>query len=233
MITNEVLELLKVDDAELDEILEACGWSGTTEFTDEQSEALLVTKTIHDETGLGYTNSFLRSIGQRLELTEDEFNPIYAAIKAVDGRLVDYRDRFEEICQQVKDGADPNEAIIPPQPVVEDAPPAVEDIPPVIEGDPESIQMERFIDEQAKAAIAVTISQIKGFADLAYEEQERLKNLFFTKYREGLAKELLSPEFKAEFAQRMTASLEGQGEAKKPQELTGVQSPTTLLSSSS
>ncbi|QUY46303.1 hypothetical protein [Acaryochloris marina] len=227
MITSEILDLLKVDDAELEEILEACNWTDQTEFTDEQSETLLVMKTLHDEKGYDYIDAYLRSIGQRLQVNDNLFNEIYAAIQAENGFLIDYRDRFEEICEQVNDCVSPAEAIIPPQPVVEDTPPVIE-----AGSDPESIQMERFIDEQAKAAIVVTISQIKGFADLAYEEQERLKNLFMTKYRQGLAKELLSDDFKAEFMARMTASLEGKGAEKKQGELTGVQNPTPLLSSS-
>lgn len=227
MITNEILDLLKVDDAELEEILEACNWTDQTEFTDEQSETLLVMKTLHDEKGHDYIDAYLRSIGQRLQVNDNLFDEIYAAIEAANGFLIDYRDRFEEICEQVNDCVSPAEAIIPPQPVVEDTPPVIE-----AGSDPESIQMERFIAEQANAAIVVTISQIKGFADLAYEEQERLKNLFMTKYRQGLAKELLSDDFKAEFMARMTASLEGKGAEKKQGELTGVQNPTPLLSSS-
>ncbi|WP_148216143.1 hypothetical protein [Acaryochloris marina] len=227
MITSEILDLLKVDDAELEEILEACDWTGTTEFTDEQSETLLVMKALHDEKGHDYIDAYLRSIGQRLQVNDTLFNEIYAAIEAANGFLIDYRERFEEICQLVNDCISPAEAIIPPQPVVEDTPPEVKN-----EADPESVQMDRFIDEQANAAIATTISQIKGFADLAYEEQERLKTLFMTKYRQGLAKELLSEEFKAEFMARMTASLEGKGEEKKQGELTGVKNPTPLLSSS-
>ncbi|BDM83894.1 hypothetical protein [Acaryochloris marina] len=227
MITSEILDLLKVDDAELEEILEACDWTGTTEFTDEQSETLLVMKTLHDEKGHDYIDAYLRSIGQRLQVNDTLFNEIYAAIEAANGFLIDYRDRFEEICQLVNDCVSPAEAIIPPQPVVEDTPSVVE-----AEADPESVQMDRFITEQANAAIVVTMSQIKGFADLAYEEQERLKTLFMTKYRQGLAKELLSEEFKAEFMARMTASLEGKGAEKKQGELTGVQNPTPLLSSS-
>lgn len=227
MITSEILDLLKVDDDELEEILEACNWTGTDEFTDEQSETLLVMKTLHDEKGYDYIDAYLRSIGQRLQVNDNLFNEIYAAIQAENGFLIDYRDRFEEICLQVNDCVSPAEAIKPPQPVVEDTPPVVE-----ASADPESAQMDRFIDEQAKAAIATTVSQIKGFADLAYEEQERLKTLFMTKYRQGLAKELLSDGFKAEFMARMTASLEGKGQEKKPTELTGVQNPTPLLSSS-
>ena len=228
MITSEILDLLKVDDAELEEILTACNWTGTTEFTDEQSETLLVMKALHDEKGHDYIDAYLRSIGQRLQVNDNLFDEIYAAIKAENGFLIDYRERFEEICCQVNDCVSPAEAIVPPLPVVEDTPPVVE-----TEADSESVQMDRFITEQANAAIVVTMSQIKGFADLAYEEQERLKTLFMTKYREGLAKQLLSDEFKAEFMARMTASLEGKGEEKKPTELTGVQNPTPLLSSSS
>ncbi|NJM68059.1 MAG: hypothetical protein HC851_21520 [Acaryochloris sp. RU_4_1] len=219
---DDILEILKTSHEKLNEMLEACGWTGLTEFTDEQADTLLSIQAIHEaNTETSYLNAFLRTIGQKLEVDKTQFNEIYKAINAAGGGLIDYRDRFEEICQQVNDGVSPDQAILPPQPVVEDAPPVV---------DPQAVQMDTFITAQAQAAIAITIAQIEGFADLAYEEQERLKNLFMTKYREGLAKELLSPGFKAQFMARMNASL-GQGE-KKPGELTGATMPPPLLSSS-
>lgn len=224
---DDILEILKTSKEKLEPMLEACGWTGTTEFTDEQAETLLAMKVSHEEKGRDYIEGYLRNIAHNVGITGTQFDEIHQCITEAEGSLIDYRDRFEEICQQVNDCVSPAEAIIPPQPVVEDTPPVVE-----AEADPESVQMDRFIDEQAKAAIATTVSQIKGFADLAYEEQERLKTLFMTKYRQGLAKELLSDDFKAEFMARMTASLEGKGAEKKQGELTGVQNPTPLLSSS-
>lgn len=224
---GDILEILKTSKEHLEPMLEACGWTNQSEFTDEQAETLLAMKVSHEEKGRDYIEGYLRNIAHNVGITGTQFNEIHQCITEAGGSLIDYRERFEEICHLVNDCVSPAEAIIPPQPVVADTPPVVE-----AEADPESVQMDRFIDEQANAAIATTISQIKGFADLAYEEQERLKTLFMTKYRQGLAKELLSEDFKAEFMARMTASLEGKGAEKKQGELTGAQNPTPLLSSS-
>lgn len=223
MNIDDILELLKIDAAGLNEILDACGWAGKVEFSDDEAETLLAVKVSHDEKDREYVDAYLRNIAHRAEISRTQYEQIIEAITQSGGTPPGYRDQFWQICQRVKDGVSPAEAIVPPQPVVEDTPPVVDPIA-------QSVEMEAFISTQAQAAIAVTIAQIKGFADLAYEEQERLKNLFMTEYRRGLAKELLSPEFKAEFMQRMTASLEG-GE-KKPGELTGVPNPPPLLSSS-
>lgn len=233
MTIDEILELLKVDDAELDKILEACGWSGKTEFTDDEADTLLAVKASHDEKNRDYIEGYLRNIAHNVDITGTQFDEIAEAITHAGGLLLDYRDQFWDICQRVKDGVSPQEAVLPPQPVVEDTAPTAEDTPTVDDLDSQSEEIDDFINQQADAAMVTTLKQIQGFADMAYEEQERLKKMFLARYRQKLAEKLLDPEFQAQFTARMQGSLDQGAKKPSPAELTGVPTPTPLLSSNS
>lgn len=220
---GDILELLKTSQDTLNEILEACGWSDLTEFTDEQAETLIAVSGGHEEHNWSYLESYLRMVAHRSEIAPEQYDEIAEAIAQAGGTLLDYREQFQGICQRVKDGATPEQAVMPPQDT------------PVTSPDPfancQDEELLDFINKQAEAAAITTLSRIQGFADKAAEEQERLEQAFLLRYRQFLAQKLLDPEFEAQFTLRMQRSLEKGAKKQTENERLGVQTPTALLSS--
>ena len=110
--TEEVLQLLQSSDEKLTEILDACGWTGTTEFTDEQVETLIAIQAIQEENNdCSYLSAFFQTIAHKHEMSNAQINEVYSAIRSVGSSLIDYRDRFEFICTKVHEGADPKDVL--------------------------------------------------------------------------------------------------------------------------
>ena len=108
---DDILEILKTSKEHLEPMLEACGWTDQTEFTDEQAETLLAMKASHEEKGRDYVEGYLRNIAHNVDITGTQFDQIHQYIVDAGGSLLDYRDKFQFICTKVKEGADPKNVI--------------------------------------------------------------------------------------------------------------------------
>ena len=113
MTLDETLQLLQISQENLAELLSACGWGDLTQFTEEQSELLLAVNEGHTVHNWPYLESYLRNVAHRKGLTPEQFDEMAAAITQAGGTLFDYREQFEALCQQVIDGASPQDVVTP------------------------------------------------------------------------------------------------------------------------
>lgn len=225
---DEILELLKVTSDVLDEMLGAAGWTEKTEFTEEDGETLLQMQDGHDNQERSYLEAFLRNVAHNAGITGEDYDGLTEAIAQAGGLLVDYRDQFPELCQKVKSGVSPQEAVVPSTfKAVDETPvftnPPNKDLAAFLT--PEMMEM---LDRQAETAATRTTSELQGVADNAGKVHAAAKQYFFDRYLQMLSEKILSPEFEATFTARMIGGFD---DSEKKLEIAGVQTPVALLSS--
>lgn len=218
MNLTEAQELLEVDESVMADMLSAVGWEENESFTDTQQEVLLGMKEAQVEHDCTWLESYYRYIGKAENLSDDEFSAIGQAITDSGQELIGFRGEFVQICQQVKAGADPV-ALICPQ------------LLPVDQVLPSGQTVKEFIKAAIPQAGDAIVEELLQMA----VEAKKIRDNILPEFRQGLTNyvgnKVLSSEFKSVFLEKMNAELEGDGEGKK-QSLTGVQTPTKLLSSS-
>lgn len=235
---DDILQLLELSEENLNTFLGAIGWEGLTSFTDEQASMLETVHLGHTNHGWSYLESYLRKIADQEGVTPEEYDGLAEAISQAGGTLTDYKEDFQGICQRFKSGLTPEVAVLPPSDEAGEAlqlPKDMQDLGPQL-SEEELIKligadMLQMVDEQAETAAVSTVRRIERFATMAKEQQDMIEKIFILKYRQKVANKVLNPEFNAIFTQQMQSELDG--EKKLPSLLDGVQTPVSLLSSSS
>lgn len=228
---DDLLELLKVTQATLDEMLSEIGWTGRTEFGAAEGDALERIYKDHEDNGCSYLRGHLWIVAETAGLDGEQFALIEAAITQSGGLLSDYLERFPEICQQVSTGTTPEDAVLPPKKEPIDSVPELLAVEPiqVPKGSLLTPDMLAMIYRQADTAATETLSQVQGIADHAGAMHKQLKEAFVDRYLQQISLKMNDPEFEANFTVRMMGGFD---DGKKPL-ITGATTPAALPSSDS
>lgn len=228
---DDLLELLKVTQATLDEILSEIGWADRTEFEAAEGDALERIHKDHEDNDCSYLRGHLWIVAETAGLNGEQFASIEDAVSQSGGLLSDYLERFPEICQQVSTGTTPEDAILPPKKEPLESVQELVDVEPiqVPAGSMVTPDMLAMIYRQADTAATETLSQVQGIADHAGALHQQLKKAFVDRYLQQITIKMNDPEFEANFTVRMMGGFD---DGKKLL-TTGVTTPAALPSSDS
>lgn len=161
-------------------------------------------------------NSF-KEIAKRYSIGEDQISPILESIKIKSSaKPSDEQLRgFEQVCQMVQSGMELDAAVQSIHAEAKNnnlAQPENAEVLPAAQAQPKSedevnTQLDNLVLQEAERAANVTLA---GFPQMAFEEQQRFRQLFIERFRQHLVKGLQDPSFKQQFQ----AVIEGQDMGK-------------------
>lgn len=233
---GDILELLKTTSETLNQILETVGWTDQEEFTDEEAELLTAVHQGHLDHEWPYMESYLRKLAETRGLNPEQFDELAKAIAEAGGTLSDYRDRFPDICEKVKGGLTPSQAVMPNTAVAEPVEPFIPvakklpEMPPIdFSVFPEGLR--EVIEKSAEVAANESLKEFQGFGKVAAEVQESAKQYFIWKYVQSLAAKVQDPQFEANLLIQIRSGME-ESEKKPLGTLMGGPQMPALTSSS-
>lgn len=226
---DDILKLLEVSEETLDKILKAMGWEGLTQFDDSQSELLMTVNEGHNAHGWSYTESYLRNIAHKQELTPEQYDEIASAITGAGSTLGQYRERFEALCQRVQAGEKPNLVIQSPEaPSDDEIKVAAEESGVGMEGN----ELVGLLKGIARANAKKLCETVEELAAMGAADQLTAQEIYIAEYRQVVCETLQSADFK----KRTDAIMQGGTEAEQKKQLQslifGQPIPAGLLPSS-
>lgn len=225
---DDILQLLEVSQETLDEILSAIGWGELTQFDDDQSEMLCSVNSGHLENSWTYIESYLRKISEQYAVTPEEFDELAAAITKGGETLTARLGDFEDLCQRFQNGENAENSVTPPVTDSQIKDVAKESVP-AMDGD----SIVSLVKELARGSARKICSQVEGFAAMAQQDQDYLRDVFVKEYRREVFVTLQSSEFKARIDQGMIGGSPEEQKKQLSSLLFGQTTPVKLLSSSS